>query len=50
MLPELLGLRDDFFFLLVDEGRAFAEAFAEVGELGAADLALAFNFNLVHAR
>jgi len=38
------------FFLLTHQGSPLAEALAQVGELGAADLALAFNFDLVHAR
>jgi hypothetical protein len=46
----LLGSRSGLFFLLAYERGASAEAFAQVRQLGAADLAMALDFNLVHAR
>src|SRR5262249_47855152 len=39
-----------FGFLLFHEGSAFAEAFAQVSQFGAANGAFALHFNLVHAR
>src|SRR5665213_4231947 len=48
---ELFGRRRRrLCFLFLDQRRALADAFAEVGELGAADVALPLDFHLVHAR
>src|ERR1700722_20945439 len=38
-----------FFLFFIHQRRALAEAFAEVGEFRAAYLAVALDFNLVHA-
>ena len=49
LFAELLGRDFGFFFALVDQRCTLAEAFAEVGELGAADLAVALDFHLIYA-
>jgi len=47
----LLGCRSRrFFFHFLDQRGALADALAQVGELGAADIAVALDFDLVHAR
>src|ERR1700722_11615716 len=46
-----LGLRDRHAaFALLDQSRAFTDALAQIGQLGTADGAFAFDFNLVNAR
>ena len=40
---------DSAGFLLFNEGGAFAEAFAKVGQFGAADVAFALDFHFLNA-
>src|SRR5438445_12883770 len=42
--------RGGFAFLFLDQRRALAETFAQIGQLGAAHVAFAFDFDLIDPR